>query len=303
MKAIIRKLDPHYIIDWLLNQKVSHVLSDKMYIRLRYWVHMKKKLHINPPVTFNEKLQWLKLFGNKDEYTKMADKESAKEYVAEIIGRRYIIPTLGVWSSFKDIDFEQLPNKFVLKCTHNSGGVIICSDKNHFDKVRAEEVLSSCLSENFYYEGREKQYKNIIPQIIAEQYMEDKSGALIDYKVHVFNGIPKFILVCSDRFAESGLSEDFYDTDWNHMDVQRPNHRTAGAVYERPAMLEDMLRFASILAGQIPFLRVDYYVINDQLYFGELTFFPADGMAPFEPESWDYTFGNWLTLPSEMGEC
>ncbi len=260
-----------------------------------------KKLNLKKPATFNEKLQWLKLHDRKDIYTKMVDKIEAKEYVGGIIGREHIIRTLGVWNSFDEIDFEKLPEQFVLKCTHDSGDIVICRDKSNFDFNSAKQKLTKGLRTNFYFVGREWPYKNVKPRIIAEEYMSELSTDLSDYKIHCFNGIPLFILVCKDRFSSQGMSEDFFDAEWNHIQVKRPNHHLSKLAIDRPTQLNTMLEYATLLSKDIPFLRVDFYIIKEKVYFGELTFYPASGFARFDPEEYDELFGEYLKLPNERG--
>lgn len=289
VKQVVLKLSSHGCLNWM---------PDKRYLEWIFWVRMDKRLNLNNPVAFNEKLQWLKLYDRKPLYTKMVDKYQAKQYIADYIGKQYIIPTLGVWDTFDDIDFDRLPNRFVLKCTHDSGGLVICKDKAYFDKEAARRKMEACLKKNYYFRGREWPYKDVPRKIIAEQYMTDDSGTEPrDYKFFCFNGSPKMILVCSERFSETGLKEDFFDPDWNRLPIKRPRHPNNGAEMEKPLLLDKMLLLAQALADGIPFVRIDFYNVNGKVYFGEITFFPASGFEPFEPEKWDSTLGSWLTLP------
>lgn len=277
-------------------------LSDEAYLKRKFALRMGKKLDLENPQTFNEKLQWLKLHDRKPIYTAMVDKYAAKKYVADIIGEEYIIPTFDVWERFDDINFDALPEQFVLKCTHDCGSVIIVRDKNKFDKATARKKLSRCLKQNYFWLSREWPYKNVKPRIIAEKYMQDLSGEdVCDYKIHNFNGVPRVILVCKNRFAESGMTEDFFDCSWKHLDISRIAHPNADTPPEAPARLMDMVALSRKLSAKIPFLRTDFYQVGDKLYFGELTFFPAGGSEPFEPEEWDKTLGDWLQLPDLTG--
>ncbi len=282
-------------------KKTHFLYSDSVYLRLYYFFKLGKVLHLHHPLTFNEKLQWLKLYDRRPEYTMMVDKYSVKNYVAEIIGREHTIPTLGVWDSPDDIEWDLLPQQFVLKTTHGGGGcgVIICKNKATFNKDDAIHKLSVSLKSDIYKEFREWPYKNVKKRIIAEQYMTNDGQELEDYKIHCFNGTPKFILLCRDRFSKKGLSEDFYSTEWEHLNMKRPNRDNPGG-HNRPKELDEMIRFAKLLSKDIPFIRTDFYIINGQVYFGELTFFPAGGMSSFEPEEYDRTLGSWLVLPHEM---
>ena len=278
-------------------EKIKKYIPDKWYLKRFYKKKIGKSLNLSNPITFNEKLQWLKLYDRRLEYTQMVDKYEAKEYVGRLIGEKYIIPTLGVWEKFDEIDFESLPNQFVLKCTHDSGGLIICKDKQKFDKTLAKEQIEKSLKRNYYWSGREWPYKNIKPRIIAEKFMDDNGSEPADYKVHNFNGVPRVILVCCDRFKDSGLTQDFYSDTWEHLDVKRPEHPNSIKRIEKPAELEEMLELSKILSKDIPFVRTDFYTINNKVYFGELTFYPASGFSAFEPEEYDTIFGNWIKIP------
>lgn len=274
-------------------------LSDRIVIKVLYHLYFNKKVNLKNPETFNEKLQWLKLNDQKNAYFQMVDKFEAKKYVSSRIGKEHIIPTLGIWGAFDDIDFSKLPEKFVLKCTHDSGDIVICNDKGTFNINEAKKKIAKGLKTNFYLVGREWAYKGVLPRIIAEQYMDNNGEALVDYKIHCFNGVPKFVLVCRDRFSESGLTEDFYTPEWELMPVKRPSIPNAKTPLPKPEKLDEMLALAAKLSENIPFLRVDFYYVEGKIYFSELTFFPASGFAPFEPEEWDRTFGDWLELPSK----
>ncbi len=275
-------------------------LPDKWYIQLYYFMKFKKFCDFKNPKTFNEKLQWLKLYDRRAKYAQMVDKYEAKKYVANIIGEEYIIPTLGVWDSFDDIDFDTLPPQFVLKCTHDSEGVVIVKDKSKLDIEATKKILTDALKQNFFYIAREYPYKNLRPRIIAEKYMEDElSGELKDYKIHCFNGEPRMTLVCSERFSEQGLCEDFFDNVWKHLDLRRPNHPNAKNDIPCPQNFGLMKELASQLAKNIPFVRIDFYEINGKVYFGEITFYPVSGFGKFTTEETDEMMGEWLTLPKE----
>lgn len=279
---------------------LGQFLPDKTYIKLKWKNAMGYSLDFNNPITFNEKLQWLKLNDRKCIYTKMVDKYEAKFYVSKKLGEEIVIPTLGVWDTVEEINWDSLPNRFVLKCTHDSGGLIICKDKANLDIKKAQRKLKQSLSFDFYKAGREWPYKDVPRRIIAEEFMEDSnSQELSDFKIHCFNGEPKVVLVCRDRFSKTGLTEDFYDSEWKHLDIRRPEHPNAVVSMEKPEELDKMLDFAKKLSTGIPFLRVDFYIVNHRIYFGELTFYPATGMSPFIPNKWDEIFGSWITLPSK----
>lgn len=272
-------------------------MPDEKYLKLIFKTMVGYELNLSEPKTFNEKLQWLKLNDRKPEYTTMVDKYSAKDYVADIIGSDYIIPTLGMWDSFDEIDFDELPNQFVLKCTHDSGGLVICTDKNKFDYKAARKKITKCLKYNYYHAGREWVYKDIKPRIIAEKYMCDAINIeLNDYKLMCFDGEVKCSFVCSDRFSEGGLRVTFYDKDWNVLPFER-HYPKSNVPISKPLNYDKMISFAEKLAQNIPFVRVDFYEIAGKLYFGELTFFPGSGFEEFEPQEKDLELGSWIKLP------
>lgn len=274
-------------------------MDDKKYICRCFKKKLKKDLDLDSPISFNEKLQWLKINDRNQLYTTLVDKIAVKEYISKVIGKQFIIPTIGVWDSPEEIDFESLPDKYVMKCNHNSNmGLCICKDKSNLNVEKVKKELRQGLKRNYYYSGREWPYKDVPPKILAEMYLENsETGGLTDYKIHCFNGKPKFILVCKDRFSQSGLTEDFFTIDWEHMSVKRPNHRNAASPIPRPDKLEEMLSLAEKLSESIPFVRVDFYLIDGNVYFSELTLYPASGFVSFDPEEWDKTFGDWLILP------
>lgn len=276
--------------------KIKNMIPDKIYLKLMYRHRMKKKLNLKKPQTFNEKLQWLKLYNRNPKYTKMVDKYEAKKYVADIIGEEYIIPTLGVWNNVEDIEFENLPNQFVLKCTHDSGGVIICKDKKKFNIENAKKKLKDSLKQNFYYKGREWPYKNVKPRIIAEKFMcDDNTDELNDYKFMCFNGKVKCSFTCTERRSSSGLKVTFFDNEWHKMPFER-HYPSSDKEIKKPINYDLMLKISEKLSKNMDFVRVDLYEINGKVYFGELTFFPGCGMEEFIPDKWDKILGNWLEL-------
>lgn len=275
-------------------------LPDKLYLQLRFHRNLGKWINWKNPQTFNEKLQWLKIYNRNPLYTTLVDKYAVKKWVADKIGEQYVIPTLGVWNSFDEIDFDKLPNQFVLKTTHDSGGVVICRDKKTFNKEAAREKLTESLKRNFYYQGREWPYKNVPPRIIAEKYMEDpKQPELLDYKFYVFNGAPKYIAVCQGMSNHATAHMSYMKLDWTFAPFTRTNYPPFENIPPRPVWLKDMDRIARIFAENIPFLRVDFYEVNGQVKIGELTFTPSSGWTPFNPTEWDKKIGDWLTLPTK----
>ena len=294
--------DKDYRFRFLASKGFYHGMSDEEYLKRMYKASTGKELNLIQPETFNEKLQWLKLHDRKPEYTIMVDKYRVREYIAKTIGEQYLIPLLGVWDSPEEIDFEALPDQFVLKCNHNSGlGMCICKDKSKLNIEKVRRELKKGLADDYYSFTREWPYKDVPRKIICEKYMTDNGDQLSDYKVHNFNGVPRVILVCRDRFKKSGLTEDFYSNQWDHLDVKRPNHPNASVDMKRPYELEEMLQLSQVLSQGIPFVRTDFYTIQGRVYFGEITFYPASGMESFEPAIIDRQFGEWITLPNDPG--
>ena len=285
-------------------QNINFLFPDKLYLTLLFRLRMGYWIDWKNPKTFSEKLQWLKLYDRKPEYTVMVDKYAVKDYVAEKIGKEYIIPTLGVWDSPDDIDWDCLPQKFVLKTTHGGGGsgVVICKDKVTFDKADAIAKLKKSLNRCIYNSLREWPYKNIRKKIIAEVYLENTTQSsgefdLKDYKFFCFNGKPEFCQVISGR--TKNMCVDFYDMYWEHQPFHEPkDYPFSVAGHSKPFCFEEMSRLASELSNGLSFLRVDFYEIGNQIYFGELTFFPTSGYGGFEPKEWDYKFGEMVKLPS-----
>lgn len=299
MNSRVRKIikNPQLLFLSIGQRGFFNWMGDESYLRIAYRARVGKKLHLDPPITFNEKLQWLKLHDRNPCYTDWVDKYKAKLMAAKIIGEEYIIPTLGVWEHFDEIDFDTLPDQFVLKCTHDSGGLVICKDKKKINREIARRKIEGCLRHNFFWGQREWPYKNVKPRIIAEQYMEDGRHAdLVDYKIMCFHGEPKVIFTCTERYENSGLKVTFFDTQWNRLPFER-QYPASRVDIERPQRLLEMLEIAKKLAKGIPFVRVDLYEIEDRIYFGEQTFFPGSGFEVFRSEEWDYKFGEWINLP------
>lgn len=273
-------------------------MPDDKFLKLRYRLVFGKELDLENPKTFNEKLQWLKIHDRKPQYTQMVDKYEAKRYVAERIGEQYIIPTLGVWDKFEDIDFDKLPEQFVLKCTHDSGGIVICKDKATFDIKKAKRIMNAALKQNFYVWSREWPYKNVPRRIIAERYMEDaETGELRDYKFFCFGGEAKLLFIASERQTGGDQTKfDFFDMEFNHIDVWN-GHPNAAQLPAKPRNFEEMRTLAEKLSAGIPHLRVDFYEANGEVYFGELTFCHWSGMKPFKPHKWDEIMGSYIKLP------
>lgn len=273
--------------------------SDRYAIEQQWKNVMGYPLDLENPKTFNEKLQWLKLYDHNPLYTTLVDKYKVKEWVAQKIGPQYVIPTLGVYKSINEIDFDKLPDRFVLKCNHDSGSFCICKDKRTFDKQSALKKLDSALKKNFFYHSREWAYKNVKPLIIAEPYLEDEvSHDLPDFKFFSFNGLVKFMFVVCDRNkTEKETTFDYYDIDFNHINVKKNTNPNSETPIEKPQCYDEMIRLASILSEGFPHVRVDFYQVNGKVYFGEMTFYNHAGMAIFEPMDFDYLLGRYLVLP------
>lgn len=290
--------------EWVLGLMMRHTpigrwMNDRTFIKWEYFSGMRKFPNLENPITFNEKLQWLKLNDIHPEYSRIVDKAEAKEYVKETLGdgaEQYIIPTLGVWNSFDEINFDQLPNQFVLKTTHDSGGVAVVKDKSTMNLTEIRKKIERSMNNNFFYEHREYPYKDIMPRIIAEKYMVDESGTeLKDYKFFCFDGEPKMLFVATDRPFDTRF--DFFDIEWNHLPFKQ-GHPLATKEIKNLQGFKKMLDLSRKLSKGFPHVRVDLYDINGDIYFGELTFFHFSGNVPFEPEEWDYKVGEWLTLPA-----
>lgn len=298
-KAFAVLPDKKKIIGVLSRRGFFNVIGDKAYLRLIFKNRVGYNLNIDNPTTFNEKLQWLKLYDRNPLYTKMVDKAEAKNYVSEKLGSEYVIPTLGAWEKAEDIDFDALPNQFVLKTTHDSGGVVICKDKSTFDFNAAKKKLAKRLKKSFFLQSREWPYKNVKPRIIAEEYIEEISfGEFYEYKMFCFNGKVKMILVCNGEYLNSDRTIDYCDENFNKLPFISYNQPSEQDI-ETPKEKAKLFEIAEKLSKDIPHVRVDLYVIKGKIYFGELTFFHGSGFQAFEPTEWDKKIGEWVKLPSK----
>ena len=293
--------------------RIAPIIPDKLYLKWLFRLKMGYRLDLDNPKTFSEKIQWLKLYNRKPEYTQMVDKFAVKEYVAKIIGEKYIIPTLGVWDRFEDIDFDKLPNQFVLKTTHGGGncGVVVCKDKLNLDIQAARVKLNKSLGQCIYKSLKEWPYKNVPKKIIAENFITDKEyDDLTDYKFYCFNGEPKYCQVIRGRNTMETI--DFYDMEWNHMPfvglVPVKKSATDFALanglnpVSKPVCLGDMIIVCQKLSQNLPFSRIDLYVVDHKIYFGEITLFPASGFGEFRPAEWNNKFGDLLELNNSENE-
>ena len=276
-------------------------MSDEAYLKLVYRIKMGKRLNLKSPRSFNEKVQWLKLYDRKPLYTELVDKYEVRKHIDQTIGKGYLIPLLGVWERFEEIDFDQLPQQFVLKCTHDSGSVIVCRDKQKLNKEAAKLRLTRCLKQNGYRFGREWPYKNVKPRIIAEAFMDDENAGsgLTDYKFFCFNGEPRMIYVSCGLENHATAKISFYDLQGNDMPFHRSDYEPLGEPVKLPANFGEMTRIAGVLAKMVncPFVRVDLYSIRGTICFSEITFSPCSGLLPFEPAEYDEKLGEWIELP------
>ena len=301
-KHIFSKDGIYWLGYYIINHSfLKKIVPDKLFLTLQYRAVFGKSINWNSPVTYNEKLQWLKVYDRRPIYTTMVDKYAVKKSVAEIIGEEHIIPTLGVWDRPEDIEWDKLPNQFVLKCTHDSGGLVICRDKETLDRKAAIKKLNKSLQNDYYMAGREWPYKNVPRRIIAERYMEDKNvGELPDYKFFCFNGRCESFKIDFDR--QKTHHANYYNRACELMPfgevVCPPDYKRNLNI---PSNVNEMINYAELLASHInsSFVRVDLYNINGQIYFGEITFYPASGFGKFEPKEWDKTIGEWINLPKK----
>lgn len=285
--------NPKFILIFVLQECFAKLLSDKTYIKLIYRLRIGKKLHLDNPVTFNEKMTWLKLYDRRPLYTTLADKYLVKNYVAEQIGSKYVVENYGVYDKWEDIDFSKLPKQFVVKGTHDSGGAFVCRDKECFDYETTRKKLESNLRINGYYKSREWPYKDIKPRIIIDKFLDDHTGnELRDYKWWCFNGTPVY-MYCTIKAKE--IYENFYDMDFNPVMIDHsfPRHQPE---FEKPAEFEEMKALAAKLSNGIPFVRVDFFDVDGHVYFGEFTFYDWGGTMPFG-DDWDNKLGVLLELP------
>lgn len=279
--------------------KIMNWLPDEVFIKAKwYGRRMPYRLNLKHPKAYNEKLQWIKLYDRNPLYTTLVDKYRVKQYVTDKVGTEHVIPLLGAWDKVEDIEWGNLPNQFVLKVNHDCGGQIICKDKSKLDIPSTVENLKKSLNRNYYYESREWPYKNVEPKVFAEDYMEDEFGELRDYKFFCFDGEVKAMFIATERNAGGEVKFDFFDANFNHLPFTQ-GHPNADKLPEKPKGFEKMKELAAKLSKGIPEVRVDFYDVNGQVYFGEFTFFHFGGIVEFHPTEWDYTFGSWIKLPEK----
>lgn len=306
-KVFICIFDKDYRFNVLSNFGFFNSMEAEEYLKRKYKSIMHKELDLDNPKSFNEKLQWLKINDHNPEYTIMVDKYEAKKYVASIIGEEYIVPTVAIYNNFEEIDLSKLPDRFVMKCTHDSGGIVICKDKSTYNKKYAKQKIKNRLKNNYYYMGREWPYKNVKPRIIIENYMEDKSQPdILDYKFFCFNGKVEYLYVSAGSHSKEQCLQ-FFDREYNLVDCKRNDYMAFTELPARPKNFNKMIEFAELLSKGIEHVRIDFYEINGKLYFSEFTFYTGSGFIPFEKDEWDIKLGNLINvqnvkLKNKMGD-
>ena len=285
-----------------LHARIASLLPDSIYLRLVYPRIVGRPLHLRHPVTLNEKTNWLKIHDRRPVYRIMADKLKAKQFVADKAGSQFVVPLLGSWDKFDDIPFDSLPDRFVLKTNHDSGGVVICRDKATLDMDAARRKLEKSLARDYFRQFREWAYKGMPRKILAEEFLEPPDGGeLVDYKVFTFNGEAKLAFAATNRQGPGDVLMNFYDRDWNSIPVARLHARNPVET-PKPAGWETMIRLAETFGKDMYLLRTDCYQVGDRVYVGELTIYPSGGIDPFDPESYDTLFGSWLKLPCDRSK-
>lgn len=284
--------NPKIILYSLNNHGWLRFMSDRANIRLFYRLEKGKRLDLKHPTTFNEKLQWLKIFDHNPNHSLMVDKIKAKTMIKHMIGEDFIVPILGVWNNASQIDFNELPDKFVLKCNHDQGSVVLVHDKKTINRAEIVKFLNRHLKINNYFKTREYPYKNIERKVFAEQYLGDN---IRDYKFYCFNGTPCFLYVGQGLTIDHSLKIDYFDMNWKPMPFYRTDYERLGMV-EKPVHFEEMIEIATILSKDVPFVRVDLFEADNQVYFSEYSLCPASGFMPFVPDEYDAIVGSWLKL-------
>lgn len=284
------------LLNYILS-KTCRFWPSSIYLKLLYKAILNRRLNLVSPKTFNEKLQWLKLYDRKPVYTTMVDKIAAKKYVSNIIGEEHVIPTIAEYDDVDKIDWNTLPEQFVIKCAHDSGGMVICKDKANLNIDEAKRKLKKGLAQAYYYKNREWPYKDVPRRLLCERYMNDgRNGGLTDFKFYCFNGEPKYLYVSAGLENHATAKISFLTMDWQFAPFGRSDYAPFTELPSKPAKFDEMLEYARRLSAGFPFLRVDLYEIDNVVYFSELTFFPCSGMMPFVPEEWDQKLGDMLEL-------
>lgn len=280
--------------DLALKEKYKNIVDDEIYLTRLFRYKLGYDLDLQSPQTFNEKIQWLKLNDRNPQYVDWVDKYEFKKHVKRMAGEDYIIPTLGIWNQIEEIEWDKLPQQFVIKCTHDSGSTIVCKDKDQFDVNEAISKLEYGLKRNFYWIGREWPYKQVKPRILAEKYMEDSVGELIDYKFLCYGGVFRYAFTCTERFSESGLKVTFFDREWNRLAIKR-HYENSQHKIAKPKNYQKMIELAEKISSGYPFVRVDFYEINGRIYLGEFTLYPGCGFEEFENYEEDLLLGKYIT--------
>lgn len=291
-------INSNYRTEFFVRHGIYNRLTDEKFLKKVFKSRIGYALDLNSPKTYNEKLQWLKLYDRKPEYKIMVDKYKVRDYIATKLGEKYLIPLLGVWNDPEDIDFQSLPNQFVLKCNHNSGlGMCICKDKSNLNIAKVKENLKKGLNQDYYMTGREWPYKDVPRKIICEKFMvEEGRNDLRDFKFYCFDGKVKILGIYSDRNSKAPTRVDYFDNNFKPLDL-RWGYQHSDIPPEKPLKYEEMVLIAEKLATGIPELRVDLYLCGNQIYFGELTFFDGSGFDKIEPKEWDLKMGSWIPVP------
>ncbi|WP_415654035.1 ATP-grasp fold amidoligase family protein, partial [Salinicoccus roseus] len=297
LRKIIKGLkNPKLFMLYILRFKIFQLIPDDIFLKIKFKLVTGEKLNLKHPKTYNEKLQWLKLHDRKPEYKKLVDKYEVRKYISETIGGEYLIPMIGTWTKFEDIDFDALPNQFVLKVTHDSGGLVICKDKSKLDIEEAKRKINKSLKRNYFYRGREWPYKNLEPRIICEHFLNDEDNIeLKDYRFFCFDGKPKFIGVDFNITDKTKTRRNLYDLEWNLLEGQISYPNELSKKIKPPSELSRMINLSKVLSKGIPHVRVDFYNINEKIYFGEMTFYHQSGHGIIQPKELDYLMGEWIS--------
>ena len=295
LKAYLK--NPYRVFMLMGDRGLLNWLPDEPYVKLMYRANVGRKANLDDPQGYMEKMNWLKLYGNMRQYAPYSDKLAVRDYISQKIGAEYLVPLLGVWNSAAEIDFSALPERFVLKATHDSGSVKVCRNKASFDCRAARRYFARALRTRYYMKGRERQYEPITPRIIAETYLDDGKHTLpTDYKLYCFNGKPKLMMACTNRGTDKQVTASFFDLEWNEIPIYCPDFENTAETIERPYSFEKMKEIASVLCRDIPFVRIDFYDIQGKLYFGEMTFCDGGGYEGYG-EGWEDIIGAWIHLP------
>ncbi|GEN51429.1 ATP-grasp fold amidoligase family protein [Alkalibacterium pelagium] len=288
--------NPGLVLVTILNFRLFRLLPDELFIKIKHYIKTQEKLNLAEPTTFNEKLQWLKLHDRNPNYTTLVDKVAVREVISDEIGQHYLIPSLGVYNSFEDINFEQLPNQFVLKANHTSGDVFVCKDKSSINYEKLKQEIEQWMKRNYYWDHREWPYKNIKPKILCEKYMVDESESeLKDYKILCFNGEPKLIQVMSNR-RRGYYNINHYDINWQPVSIKRKKFDENPEGIPKPVKLHEMVDISRKLSKGMPFARIDLYNTGSQVFFGEITFYPVSGYMDFAHKETNLLLGSWIDL-------